>query len=157
MGHTGVPLRPPLVPARRKIRRRKRLDVPGPIRREVIGFARTLRKNFAAYFVGSPASKYAVTNLLRSHLPPLPRRRGRPARPEVTQALKMLAHLRRTRPGEPAQALWPFVYSAIINGHGAMNPAEQRDAEQQLRERVRWRRRSRRRARRLRRTRKNPG
>jgi hypothetical protein len=36
---------------------------------------------------------------------------------------------------------WARIYSQVIPGYGNMNAVEQRDAQERLRERVRWRRR----------------
>jgi hypothetical protein len=152
MGHTAVPLQPPLAPARRKVRRRKRLDVPYPIRQEVIRFARSLRKNFTSYFVKGSCLKYAVTNLLRSHLPPLPRKPGRPGSPEVLRASRLYNELRRTAPHQSDRDRWRIIFPKVIEGHGGMTAVQRRDAEQQLRDRVRWLRQWRRRGRKARRT-----
>jgi hypothetical protein len=109
----------------------------------VNAFAESLRKEFAPFFARNLALKHSVTGLLRSKLPPLPRRRGRPGYPDVTRALKLYKKRKRLFPGEPDRVRWAAIYEAVIEGHSQMNPVERRDAEQLLRERVWWRLRSR--------------
>jgi hypothetical protein len=147
-------LYPPLI-APRQAPRRHRSVIHAKVSKEVRECASRLRRKFAALFAADPRLRRSVGRLIERQLPPRGRRRGRPGYPEVTRALRLFAGFRRTHPGEPAQGLWALVYPAVIEGHGTMSPVERRDAEQQLRERVRWRRRSRRRARRMRGRRKN--
>jgi hypothetical protein len=89
--------------------------------------------------------KDRVARLIRSLLPPKPRRRGRPRRKDVTTTILLLARFRREYPSERAELLWRRVYALAIPNYDAMSEVEQLDARQQLRERVRWRRRRRRR------------
>jgi hypothetical protein len=105
----------------------------------VNAFARSLRKDFAAIFAGNPALKYSLIGLLRSKLPPLARKPGRPGSAVVTGALKLYSKRRRAFPGESDRERWAAIYTAVIEGHGQMKQVERRDAEQLLRDRVRWR------------------
>src|SRR5215831_2951336 len=108
-------------------RRRKRPPVPEPICGQVNAFARRLRRDFAAIFAGTPALKYSVVGLLRSKLPPLPRKPGRPGSAVVTDALKLYKKRKRLFPGEPDRERWAAIYEAAIPGHAQMNPVQKRD------------------------------
>jgi hypothetical protein len=57
----------------------------------------------------------------------------------VTAALKLYSKRRRAFPGESDRERWAAIYSTVITGHAQMGPMELRDAEQLLRDRVRWR------------------
>jgi hypothetical protein len=59
----------------------------------------------------------------------------------VTKAIRLLKVYRRRYPMERPVAHWAKMYPAVIPGYDEMNPVEQRDARERLRERVRWRRR----------------
>jgi hypothetical protein len=145
------PIRPPLAPARRKPRRRKRETIlfPAAIKQEVVEFARGLAEEHAASFA-DPRMKYRLARLFAAELPPARRRPGRPSIAVVTRAMRMLEDLQRTHPREPARALWQTVYRETIEGFDTLNEVEKRGAAEELRARVRWRRRGRKRSRKMR-------
>jgi hypothetical protein len=129
-----MPLYPPTITPRETPRRQhQRVVIPAELTKEMCKIARRLRGKFASLFVADRRLKRSVARLLETQLPPRGRRRGRPGFPKVTQALRMFADLRRSHPGEPAQVLWSLVLPYRHKGYGTMKPAEQRDAEQQLR------------------------
>ena len=59
----------------------------------------------------------------------------------MTQAIRLLRVFRQQYPDETAAEQWARMYAVVIPGYGEMNPVEQRDAQEHLRERVPWRRR----------------
>jgi hypothetical protein len=142
MDQIGRPLRPPLAPVKSKVRRRKRESIPEQLRQEVIAFAQRLQGNFAGLFHADPRLKHYVSRLLASTLPPPPRHPGRPGYHYVTQALSLLDELRRRHPGKSHRWRWKRVYPAVIQNYDSMNKVERRGAQQELRDRVRWRRRA---------------
>ncbi len=73
-------------------------------------------------------------------LPPMPQRRGRPGRPNVTKAIRLPKLYRRQCPEERPAEHWARTYPAVIPGYGEVNELEQRNARERLRKRVRWRR-----------------
>jgi hypothetical protein len=139
-------LRPPLAPVRAKPRRRKREAIPEEVQREVLAFGERLEGSHGAVFAANPRMKRAISRLLASILPPLPRPPGRPGFPEVTKAGRLFDELRRAHPGEPYCSIWRRIYPAAIEGYSSLDKLERRAAEQELRDRVRWRRRWRRRS-----------
>jgi hypothetical protein len=114
------------------------------MRQDLIEFGARLQRNYGSAFAANPRLKRSVSRLLESELPPSPRRPGRPGFPDVTKAEKMLNELHQMLPGEPYHSLWQNIYPACIEGHDSLNKLEKRAAEQELRDRVRWRRRARR-------------
>jgi hypothetical protein len=117
--------------------------MPPEVRKEIAQVARQLKRNHRALFIADPKLKDRVSRLLRSLLPPQPRRRGRPGRPDVTKAIRLLREFRRQYPNERPSQHWARVYPLVIPGYGEMSPVQQKDARERLRERVRWRRRRR--------------
>jgi hypothetical protein len=74
----------------------------------------------------------------------------RPTSPETTapgaagatggeEAIRLLKVFRRKYPNERPAERWASIYPQVIPGYGNMNAVEQRDAQERLRERVRWR------------------
>jgi hypothetical protein len=61
------------------------------VRKEIAQVARELKRNHRFLFIADPKLKDRVARLLRSLLPPKPRRRGRPRRKDVTTAILLLA------------------------------------------------------------------
>jgi hypothetical protein len=138
------PLRPPIAIV--KTRRRRRELIPEAMRRAVIEFAQALQGNHAVSFAANARLRYRVGRLLTAELPPGRRRPGRPGLPAVTKAYKMFDELRLRHPSEPARILWRDIYRHAIEAYDDLNEPERRAAEQELRDRVRWRRRARKRA-----------
>jgi hypothetical protein len=58
---------------------------------------------------------------------------------DVTQAIRLLKLYHRQFPNERPAEHWARMYPQVIPGYDGMNPVEQRDARERLRERVRWR------------------
>lgn len=113
---------------------------------EVSALARKLKRHHPALFASDPLYRKRAGQFVTALLPPKPRRRGRPARADVTEAIRLLKRFRRDFPNvRPAQH-WARMYPAVIPSYGNMSRVQQRDAEQRLRERVRWRRRTKKRS-----------
>jgi hypothetical protein len=117
--------------------------IPAEVRKEITQAARLLNRNHHDLFIADPKLKDRVARLLRSLLPPKPRRRGRPGREDVTTAILLLVRFRRMHPTERPELLWRRVYPLAIPNYETMSDIEQLNARQQLRERVKWRRRGR--------------
>jgi hypothetical protein len=112
------------------------------IRNEIAAFARKLAREHRALFASAPIYRKRAGQFLTALLPPKPRRRGRPGRSDVTQAIQLLRRFRREFPNDQPVEHWARVYPLTIPGYAEMNPIEQRDARERLRERVRWRKRT---------------
>jgi hypothetical protein len=98
--------------------------------------------------MADPTLKDRAARLLRSLLPPKPRRRGRPGLDSVTTAIRLLGSFRKQFPGELWAEVWQRIYPEAVPNYVVMNSVEQEHARQVLRERVRWRLRERKRRRR---------
>src|SRR5215471_13825676 len=83
-------------------------------------------------------------SIARALLPPRPNPRGRPANPTVTRAITLYRKFRRESPDQSPRKLWARVYPKVIDGWANMSDLEQRNARDELRERIAWRRRKRR-------------
>jgi len=118
-----------------------RAELPRDIRKELATFARKLAREHRALFASNPTYRKRAGQFLTALLPPKPRRRGRPGRPDVTQAIRLLKRFRREFPNERPAEYWARMYPHVISGYESMNPVEQRDAQERLRERLRWRKR----------------
>jgi hypothetical protein len=114
-------------------------ELPRPVRKEIATLAFMLKRHYAALFASDPIYRKRAGQFLTALLPPKPRRRGRPGRPDVTQAIRLLKRFRREFPDERAAQHWARMYPMVIAGYEGMNPVEQRDARERLRERARWR------------------
>ena len=114
-------------------------QLPRPIRKEIAAFARKLAHDHRALFLSDPIYRKRAGQFLTALLPPKPRRRGRPGRPDVTQAIRLLKRFLREFPNERPAEHWARMYPVVIAGYEGMNPMEKRDARERLRERVRWR------------------
>jgi hypothetical protein len=112
------------------------------MRKELATFARKLKRDHGALFATDPIYRERAGQFLTALLPPKPRRRGRPGRPDVTTAIRLLRQFRRQYTDERPTQRWKRIYPQAIPGYGAMTDIEQNDARQQLRERVRWRQRA---------------
>jgi hypothetical protein len=95
------------------------------VRKEITQVARQLKEKYRALFIADPKLKDRVARLLRSLLPPKPRRRGRPGRKDVTTAILLLARFRRMYPTERAELLWRRVYPLAIPNYNGMSEVEQ--------------------------------
>jgi hypothetical protein len=124
----------PKPPTRRRI-----LQLPQAVRKEISQFARKLKRDHRQLFASDPAFRKRAGQFLTALLPPKPRRRGRPGRPDVTKAIRLLKVYCRRYPIERPAEHWARIYPQVIPGYGNMNAVEQRDAQERLRERVRWR------------------
>jgi hypothetical protein len=114
-------------------------ELPRPIRKEIAAFARKLAREHRALFASDRIYRKRAGQFLTALLPPKPRRRGRPGRPDVTMAIRLLKVFERQFPNERPAEHWARMYRQVIAGYHRMNPVEQRDARERLRERVRWR------------------
>jgi hypothetical protein len=130
---------------RSKPRRRSTAPLPAAVRKEIARLARELNRQHAELFTGDPKLRDRIARLLRSLLPPKPRRRGRPGIDSVTKAIGLLGKLRKQYPDERAAKIWQRIYPEAIPNYAGMNPIDQEDARQVLRERVWWRLRDRKR------------
>src|SRR5262249_51746119 len=96
----------------------------------------TPKRRYRAAFASNPVYRKRVGQFLTSLLPPRPRRRGRPGRPDVTKAIRLLREFRRRHPKERPAQHWARMYPMVIPDYEHMNVVEQRDAREQLRKRV---------------------
>ena len=120
-----------------------RAELPRGIRKEIAALARKLKRDYRVLFASDPIYRKRAGQFLTALLPPKPRRRGRPGRPDVTKAIRLLRLFKLRYAKERPALHWARMYPAVILGYVDMNPTEQRDAQERLRERVRWRRRGR--------------
>jgi hypothetical protein len=135
---TGLPDAQPVAPEIQECGARSK-NLPHDVRAELSAFARKLAREHRALFLSDPIYRKRAGQFLTALLPPKPRRRGRPGRPDVTQAIRLLKLYRRQYPNARPAEHWARTYPAVIPGDEDMNPVELRDARERLRERVRWR------------------
>ena len=124
-------------------KQRSRAELPRALRKEIFQFARKLKKHYRQLFASDPIYRKRAGQFLTALLPPKPRRRGRPGRADVTQAIRLRRQFRRQFPDEPWAKTWERIYPLAIPNYATMAELEQADARQELRERVRWRQRDR--------------
>ena len=118
-----------------------RPGLPPPLRKEIAALALKLSREHRALFAADPMYRKRAGQFLTALLPPKPRRRGRPGRPDVTKAIRLLRHFTHQFPNERPAEHWAKMYPLVIPNYDALNDVEQKDARERLRERVRWRRR----------------
>jgi len=118
---------------------RMQAELPRPIRKEIAALTLKLRRQYKALFASDPLYRKRAGQFLTALLPPKPRRRGRPGRNDVTQAIRLKAKFRRLYPNERPDQIWKRIYPQVIPNYEAMNLVEQKDARERLRERVTWR------------------
>jgi len=114
------------------------------LRKDVVEHCRSIARTFVAEFKADRDLKARVLRLERALLPPRPNPRGRPANPTVTRAITLYRKFRRESPDQSPRKLWARVYPKVIDGWANMSDLEQRNARDELRERIAWRRRKRR-------------
>jgi hypothetical protein len=124
--------------------RRRQPSIPKELRKEITLQVRLITRRYRDLFKADRELKSRVLSLVRTLLPPRPRRRGRPGNPTVTRAILMYGRLRRRFPEEKPRAIWKRIYPIVIPMYADMSEMEHRTAREQLRERVSWRRRKRR-------------
>jgi hypothetical protein len=100
-------------------------ELPRALRKELATFARKLKRDYRKLFPSSPGYRKRAGQFLTALLPPKPRRRGRPGRPEVTEAIRLLKVFRREYPNERAAEHWARMYPVVIPGYDKMSPIEQ--------------------------------
>jgi hypothetical protein len=71
-------------------KRQSPIGLPRTLRMEMAQFAGKLKRDHRALFASNPAYRKRAGQFLTALLPPKPRRRGRPGRPDVTQAIRLL-------------------------------------------------------------------
>lgn len=123
-------------------RRHLKPPLPRDVRKDIVRFAIELSRKHRDLFKSDPKLKERVARLIRTLLPPKPRRRGRPGIESVSVAIRLLRQFRRQHPDERPEQIWQRIYPKAIHNYGAMSELEQGDARQNLRERVRWRQRA---------------
>jgi hypothetical protein len=126
------------------LHKRRRSSIPKDLRIEVTQHARSIAKKYGKLFAADRELKNRVVRLVRTQLPPRPRRRGRPGDQTTTRAIVLYRKLRKQCPEDKPRALWSRIYPLVILGYADMPDVEQRTAREQLRERITWRRRKRR-------------
>jgi hypothetical protein len=124
--------------------KRRKLSMPAQLRKEVIEHCRSIARKYGVEFKARRDLKARVLRLERALLPPRPNPRGRPRNPETTRALALYRKFRRESPEESPRKLWARVYPRVIDGWANKSDLEQRNARDELRERIVWRRRKRR-------------
>jgi hypothetical protein len=132
-----MPFHPSLARASGKARRRE--AVPDLLREEVISSGRLLTELFGPAFTANPRLKLAAARLFAAQLPPLPRPPGRPGYKQVNEAIRLREEATRLHPERSQMQIWGGVYSKVIPDYHSLPPPERRDAQDQLRQRVRWR------------------
>jgi hypothetical protein len=118
--------------------------LPRAIRKELATLGRKLARDHRALFASDPIYRKRAGQFLTALLPPKPRRRGRPGRADVTAAIGFLRQFRQQYAKERAAEHWKRVYPLAIPNYATLSEMEQWDAQQELRERVRWRQRAKR-------------
>jgi hypothetical protein len=93
-GSTGLPPDRERTQSPRK-RNEGHSELPSPLRHQLVAFASSLRREHRVLFVANPDLKKRVGSFLVALLPPKPRRRGRPGRPDVTKAIRLLRRFKR--------------------------------------------------------------
>jgi hypothetical protein len=124
--------------------KRRKPSMPRELRKEVVGHCRSISRAFGTEFKADRDLKARVLRLTCAMLPPKPNPRGRPRNPKTTRALALFRKLRRESPDESPRKLWARVYPRVIDGWTNMSDLKQRNARDELRERIAWRRRKRR-------------
>jgi hypothetical protein len=124
---------------------RRREIVPAPLCEETISFAKLLSEFFGPAFSANPRLKYSIGRLLTAQLPPAPQPRGRPAFDIVTKAIRLREEAKRRHPEQSQKSNWREVYPEVIPNYHDLPPLERRDAQDWVRQRVRWRLKARRR------------
>ena len=124
--------------------KRRKPAMPAQLRKEVVDHCRSIARNYGGEFRADRDLKGRVLRLAKALLPPLPNPRGRPRNPIVTRAITLYRKLRRESPDDSPRKLWARVYPRVIDGWANMSDLEQRNARDELRERIAWRRRKRR-------------
>jgi hypothetical protein len=130
--------------AKSKRRRKQHVAILNELRGEVGRHIRPIARKYRHLFKSDRELKTHILTIVRTVLPPRPRRRGRPGDPIVTSALNLRAKLRREFTEETARQICQRVYVAVIPDYTNLPPMEQREARQRLQERMTWRRRKRR-------------
>jgi hypothetical protein len=123
----------------KEAKQQSRPELPRQLRKEIAAFALSLKRDYRAMFASDPIYRKRAGQFLMALLPPKPRRRGRPGRADVTNAIRLLRLFKRQNPHERPAEHWARIYPVVIRGYPEMNPVQQRDARERLRERVRWR------------------
>lgn len=98
----------------RKPRRRSTAPLPAAVCKEITRFAKELIGQHGQLFTNDSQLKDLAARLLRSVLPPRPRRRGRPGIDSVTKAIALLGKLRKQYPA----GAWPKIWQRIYPGRG---------------------------------------
>ena len=91
------------------------------MRKELATVARKLAREHRALFASNPVYRKRAGQFLTALLPPKPRRRGRPGRPDVTQAIRLRRSFRRQFPNEPWLKIWERLYTLAIPNYAGAN------------------------------------
>jgi len=116
--------------------KRRKPSIPRALRKEATEHCRSIARAFGAEFKADRDLKSRVLRLARALLPPRPNPRGRPRNPTVTRAIALYRKFRRESPEESPRKLWARVYPRVIDGWANMSDLEQRNARDELRERI---------------------
>jgi hypothetical protein len=127
-----IPSRKP----KQNARRRSTPPLPPAMRKEIAGLARELNLQHRKVLMADPNLKDRVARFLRSLLLPRPRRRGRPRRPDVTQAIRLLRRFRRQYPGERHDQTWDRICPEVIPNYASMTEIAKADVRAELIARV---------------------
>ena len=118
--------------------------MPRELRKEITEHCGSMARKYGVEFKADRNLKGRVLRLEKALLPPRPNPRGRPRNPTVTKAIALYRKLRRKSPDESPRKLWAKVYPRVIDRWANMSDLEQRNARDELRERICWRCRKRR-------------
>lgn len=97
------------------------VPLPKELRKELTATARKLAKEHRALFASDPHLRKRAGQFLTALLPPKPRRRGRPGRADVTQAIRLLLTFRRQFPNDRREKIWERIYPHAVAGYDSIS------------------------------------
>ena len=120
-------------------RHRPAVQIPSPLESDICRIAAFLIAQHGDVFIRDRQLKHRLTAKLQSLLPPQPRRPGRPESASGTAAIRLRQEIKRRHPERPDKEIWREVYPETIPNYHGLRPPERRDAQDRLRQQVRWR------------------
>jgi hypothetical protein len=113
-------------------------SIPQGLRKDLLQYARYLRKHYCNHFKADSTLKDQVSRLLRMQLPPQ-RKRGRPRDPMISCGMGLLAKFRRKYPEEKPREIWKRICLILIPGYATLTELEQAALREDLQARVKSR------------------
>jgi hypothetical protein len=124
--------------------RRREPSIPKELRKEITQRARDIAKRYKDLFAADRYLKDRILRLEGALLPPRPRPRGRPRKPETTRAIVLYNRFRRQHPEKKPCEIWDHVCLVLYPEYPGLAAVERRDIRDALQARVKSRARSRR-------------